>query len=438
MNTLASRRLNLYDCKSAAEVLGKVKAAVSDPKYDEGGRLVGVNVRVGDWPDVADLNRKALDAICDTKPIVLIRNGYHSGTLNTAALKYGGYSVDEFDDGMLEEAPAFAMWMKLQETADKDVLDSWVEEEGKRAASLGVTEIVDLEMDHNIPIWQRRVAKGFSSLRVNIGFYKPHIEDAISANLKTGDAIPNTHGLIVTGPLKIITDGSLGSKTAYCHDPYPNETNRGVFVYEEDELAELCAKATTNGLRLAVHAIGDDANGTTLRVLKREAAAGRAPLPGSTIEHAQLMCLEDIPTFKSLGLIASIQPRHLVDDRELCHAFWPGREGRAYPFKWFVDAGIPIKMGSDCPVTDLQPWEEMACAISRAGPGQEAFCPEHNIDLPTAYAASTSNGKTSLQAGDRADLIVLPTDPLTLDAQGLRDIKVQGTMLGGNWTYRRE
>jgi predicted amidohydrolase YtcJ len=270
---------------------------------------------------------------------------------------------------------------------------------------------------------------------VYIGFYKPHVDDAITAGLRTGDAVPHTHGLIVTGPLKLITDGSLGSMTAYCHDPYPNSKNRGVFTYAEDELASLCAKATTQGLRLAVHAIGDDANSNTLRVLQREAAAGRAPLPGSTIEDAQLMCTEDIPAFKALGLTAYIQPRHLVDDPELCHAFWPGREARAYPFKWFVDAGIPIKLGSDCPVTDLQPWEEMACAISRAGPGQDAFCPENIIDLATAYAASTSNGRTHVVEGDRADLVVLPPDPLRLDAAGLRAMQVEGTMLGGNWTY---
>lgn len=436
MNTLASRRLNLFNCRSAAEVLDLVSSASQDSRYDEGGRLVGVNVRIGAWTDRELLTREALDAI-SSKPIVLIFNGYHSGCCNSAALAFASYSVDEYPDGMVEEAPAFALWGKLQETADEGVLDSWVVEEGKRAARLGVTEIVDLEMDHNIRVWQRRVAAGFDTLRVNIGFYKPHLDDAISANLKTGDVVPKTHHLIITGPLKLITDGSLGSATAYCHDPYPNSTNRGVFVYEEDELAGLCAKATTNGLRLAVHAIGDDANATTLRVLKREAAAGRAPLAGSTIEHAQLMCLEDIPAFKALGLTASIQPRHLVDDRELCHKFWPGREGRAYPFKWFVDAGIPLKMGSDCPVTDLQPWEEMACAISRAGVGEETFCPEHLIDLPTAYAASTSNGRTFLAENDRADLIVLPSNPLLADAAGLRAMSVEGTMLGGNWTYKK-
>jgi predicted amidohydrolase YtcJ len=94
MNTLASRRLNLYSCKSSAEVLALVRDAATDPTYDDGGRLVGVNVRVGAWPDLADLNRKALDTICSSKPIELVFNGYHSGCCNTAALEFGHYAIE--------------------------------------------------------------------------------------------------------------------------------------------------------------------------------------------------------------------------------------------------------------------------------------------------------------------------------------------------------
>ncbi|GMK56144.1 hypothetical protein CspeluHIS016_0212000 [Cutaneotrichosporon spelunceum] len=436
MNAIASRRLNFYTALSAKEVLEAVRKAINDPAYDEGGRLVGVNVRVGEWTDLPDLNREALDAISH-KPIVLILNGYHSGVLNTAALAINGLTPEQYPTGVLEEEPAFAMWGKLQETAPTDVVDRWVADEAARAASLGVTEIVDLEMDHNISVWQRRVGNLFDKLRVHIGFYQPHLHEAVNAGLKMGDAVPHTRELVRAGPVKLITDGSLGSQTAYCCDPYPGTNKRGLFVYEEKELANVMGQATTAGLRVAVHAIGDDAMRITLKSFKAEAAAGRKALSGSTIEHAQLVQQSDIETFAGLGLIASVQPRHMIDDRELCHKFWPGREGRTFPFKWFVEAGIPMKMGTDCPVTELQPWEAMACAVSRAGEGQEPFCPEHLIDIKVAYAASTQNGRLDLVEGDRADLIVLAKDPLQLDAAGLRAMQVEGTMLGGNWTYRK-
>lgn len=245
--------------------------------------------------------------------------------------------------------------------------------------------MVDLEMTHNLPEWQRRCAKGFDKLRVHVGFYDEHLDDAIRLGLKSGDPIPGCNGLITVGPYKIITDGSLGSQTAFCHDVYPDTDNHGIFVFPPRTLAQMIQRGCDHGFKMAVHAIGDHANHLTLKTISE------APklLPGSTIEHAQLLDFDDLPLFASLGLIASIQPCHLVDDRDLCHKFWPGREGRAYPFKSIVDAGVPIKLGSDAPIAPLHPWEAIAVAITRAGEGETPFCAEQIIDVQTAFAAST-------------------------------------------------
>ncbi|TXT10594.1 hypothetical protein VHUM_02099 [Vanrija humicola] len=442
MNTLATRRLDLSKARSAAAVLEAVAKHIDDPAYDEGGRFVARDLRNAEWPDADKLTRAALDAISATKPIVLVYNGYHSIQTNTPGLKLSGRDTDtdEHKDhsGFLVEADAFGFLVHLQDTADANVLDAWVIGEAERAASLGVTEVVDLEFAQSIESWERRTDKGFKSLRVHIGFYPHHLDDALKRGLKTGDAIPGTNDLVTAGPFKLITDGSLGSQTAFCCDHYPgNPDNRGILAFQGDEIDALCLRATTGGLRLAVHAIGDDALRLVLDKLEKHSAAGSHPLRGSTIEHAQLVHLDDLPRFHKLGLIASIQPRHLVDDRELCHKFWPGREPRAYAFKAIVDAGIPIKLGSDCPVAQLDPWEALACAITRAGPGEQPFVKEQIIDLETAYAASTHNGKLHIAEGERADLVVLGSNPLEQDAAGLRAMVVEGTLLGGNWTYRR-
>jgi predicted amidohydrolase YtcJ len=251
---------------------------------------------------------------------------------------------------------------------------------------LGVTEIVDLENAHNIADWQRRYKKGFRALRVHVGMYDQHLDDAISLGLKTGDAVPETDGLITVGPYKIVTDGSLGSQTAYCHDPYPNTDDYGICPYPPKTLAQMTRRGTEQGFKLAIHAIGDEANSLTFRTL----AEGPRPLPGSTIEHAQLLDFADLPVFKSLGLIASVQPQHMVDDRDTCAKFWPGREDRAWAFRSIVDAGIPMKMGSDCPVAPMQPWDAMAVCLTRAAVGDSPMCADQIIDLETAWAASTS------------------------------------------------
>jgi predicted amidohydrolase YtcJ len=439
MNSLAQRRLDLAEYKSAAAVLEAVASAHASGKYDEGGRLVAINVKNGEWPDMHLLTREALDAI-STSPLVLIFNGYHSAMCNTSALEFHEIPDAASHSGMLLEKVAFDLQQRLQAAADDEIVDQWVFEQAARAASLGVTEVVDLEMARNIPSWKRRCDKGFNTLRVHVGFYPPHIEDAADAGVRDGSTIAGD-GLIKAGPAKIITDGSLGSQTAFCCDPYPGTDNRGILAHDGAEVEALAKRAHQLGLRLAVHAIGDDALRSVLSALEAAARAGAHPLPGSTIEHAQLVHEADLPRFAALNLTASIQPRHLVDDRELCAAFWPGRETRAYAFKSIIDAGIPIRLGSDCPVAPLEPWDALACAISRAGPGEDvgmAFVKDQIIDIHTAYAASTHNGKTSISEGEAADLVILHRNPLECDADQLRAMVVEGTMLGGRWTYRRQ
>ncbi|WVQ75756.1 hypothetical protein IAR50_005387 [Cryptococcus sp. DSM 104548] len=436
LNALHSHRLDLQTAKSAQAVLDRVVSAFHDPRYAavKGcSDFTGINMRNANWPDSELLTRKALDEISTKRPIYLFFNGYHSICANSVGLELGGYEP-EGHSGYLFEDEAFAM-ARVIGKVDVDAMDEWIADESKYAASLGVTEIVDLEWDLGIPNWQRRYGKGFRSLRVHVGMYTEHLQYAIDRNLKSGDPVPNTNGLITVGPFKVVTDGSLGSQTAYCHDAYPgSKDNFGMVTYEPEALAELVKRGADNGFKMAIHAIGDHANQLTLQTLSQ----AEKILPGSTIEHAQLLSHSDLPLFKSLGITASIQPCHLVDDRDLCHQFWPGREHRAYAFGWLVEAGVPIKLGSDCPVAPLQPWEAMAVAITRAGKGEEhnPFCKEQIIELEVAWAASTSNGKTKLEVGDRADIILISADPLGCNAAGLREMKVGGTMLGGEWTHR--
>lgn len=209
-------------------------------------------------------------------------------------------------------------------------------------------------MDFNIEAWQRRIRdKGIKELRVRCGMYWQHLQPALAAGLRTGDGVPDTDGLATVGPSKWITDGSLGSRTACCHDPYPDEPdNYGHFEYEPKTLLEGLEAATRGGMTLAVHAIGDRANELVLQAF---AALDPPALPGSSIEHAQLLALSDIPLFARLGLVASIQPTHMADDRELAERYWPGRTGRAYAFRSLVEAGATLKLGSDAPVAPIDP-----------------------------------------------------------------------------------
>ncbi|GAA6060982.1 hypothetical protein JCM10212_000668 [Sporobolomyces blumeae] len=431
--TLSTRRLDLYDCKSSREVLERVRPYL-DEAHEGEPFIVAHKMRVGEWPEGDSMDRTKLDAIEPTRPLVILFAGLHSLCANSEALRRLGYEPDGHD-GILLEGECFASFAKINDVPE-DVLDGWIDEAARRAAAMGITQIVELEWQFNMRNWARRVKNGTTSLRVSCGMYEEHLDNAIDKGYRTGDVVEGTDGLVVVGPHKIITDGSLGSRTAFCCDPYPQDpTNFGRLEVPVPTLKSLVERATVHGFKLAVHAIGDRANHLTLETL---ASIDPPPLPGSSIEHAQLLTFADIPLFKSLNLLASVQPCHLIDDRELAAMFWSGRTDRAYAFASLVEAGIQLKMGSDAPVAPIDPWDAIAVAISRTAPGQEdgpGWHPEQRISPRVAWAASTSNGQVALRVGDVADLVILSGDPTEMDAKQIRAIEVMGTMLGGRWTH---
>ena len=209
----------------------------------------------------------------------------------------------------------------------------------------------------------------------------------------------------------------------------------GMIVYSEEKLKSMFETAVSNDLQLAVHAIGDKTNTVVLELL---AGLKKRPLPGSTIEHAQLLRLEDIKHFSDLGLGASIQPQHMNDDRELIERFWPGRTNRAYMFKTLYEAGVELKLGSDAPVAPLDPWIAIAAAVWRARPTDIDYSwhPEEKISMEIAYEASTSGRRITVKEGDRADLCILPVDPLKATSKEIWNMKVKATLLGGRFTHR--
>ncbi|KAK4705606.1 hypothetical protein P7C70_g594, partial [Phenoliferia sp. Uapishka_3] len=438
--SLTLTRLDLSAARSATDVAQSVLRRSKEPFESPSQVLVGRDFRVGEWPDIDSMTKEFLDEVVLDRPVALMSSDLHFMWLNTAGLKHVGLDPSQ-EIGVLYEKAAFAAMVILNKV-DDDVLDAAIEVAATKASSIGVTSIVDFEMVHNIPQWTRRVQeKNFNRLRVHCGMYEEHIQDAIDAGLKSGDEIPGGKGLLTVGSYKIITDGSLGARTAYCCEPYPGTQDHGLWIYPTPTLHAMATYGTANSLTLAIHAIGDLANNLVLSTFQ---SLSPPPLPGSSIEHAQLVSTDDFHLFAKLSLIASVQPEHLNDDKELCARYWSGRLDRAFAFKTLEDSGATIRLGSDAPVAQLNPWGAMAAAISRERPGEEgmpgaAWHPEQRLSgNEVAWFSSTCSGKTSIAEGDLADLIVLPADPLKASAKDLRAMAdtVQGTMLGGEWTYR--
>lgn len=160
----------------------------------------------------------------------------------------------------------------------------------------------------------------------------------------------------------------------------------------------------------------------------------RVGCPGS-VEHAQLLRWVDVERFARLGVVASVQPEHAMDDRDVADEQWVGRTDRAFALETLAAAGVRLALGSDAPVAPLDPWVAIGAAVSRSRGGRAPWHPEQRVPAAVALAAST-DGRDAVTLGSRADLVVLDADPLSAPVDALRAMPVAATLLGGRFTHR--
>ena len=418
---LARRRVDVSAAESAAHAAAIVRDHLSGSPEPHGSVLVGYGFRDGLWSDkpTADLLR-----VGDTA-VVLISGDLHAAWFNTVAAQLLGVPADM--GCVLREAAAIELSARVGEVS-AELLDTWVAEASQAAARRGVVGVVDLEIDDAPAQWRRRSAQRTTPIRVRAGIYPEHLDRAKVNGDRTGSILDGTTARVSVGPLKIITDGSLNTRTALCYDPYPDQTGpeaHGITRYSTAELISLLREGQSIGLVPTIHAIGDHANAIALDAFDAVGVRGM-------IEHAQLVARTDLPRFAALGVTASVQPEHAVDDRDVADRHWPGRTDIAFAFRSLVDAGAHVVLGSDAPVAPLDPWVTMAAAVHRTRGVREPWHPEQRIRLDEAYRASA---RTSVSVGDVADIVVTDLDPRDCDAEQLRNMPVSGTLIAGEATH---
>jgi predicted amidohydrolase YtcJ len=427
---MVARRLDLAAVASAADAADLVAASVRDGAAE----VIGMGYRDGLWPDRQRID--LLDDAAGAVPVVLVSGDLHACWVNTAAARRHGLLDGAGESGVLREGDCFRLVRELDDVAD-DVLDEWVSDAARAAAARGVVGIVDYEMRWNRDDWARRAATGFDALRVRFGVYTQHLDRAAEAGLRTGDAVAGTGGLVRVGGYKVITDGSLNTRTAWCVDPYPGvgpgEHPYGLANVYYDELVPHLRHARRIGLDPAVHAIGDRANERALDALEAVQPSGWRGR--AAIEHAQLLRREDIARFARLGIVASVQPEHAMDDRDIAERHWAGRTDRAFMLRDLTAAGVELALGSDAPVAPLDPWVAIAAAVGRTRDGREAWHPEQAVDVHVALAASTDGSGAEAREGLTADLAVVDRDPYAAAVDELRSMPVALTLLGGRITH---
>ncbi|CAI9411734.1 amidohydrolase [Nocardioides sp. T2.26MG-1] len=399
--TLASQRLDLAGARSPEDatraVAERIAAYPDQPVIGWGHRSAG-------WD--RDVTVSELDAVSGDTPVVLISGDAHHAWLNTTALMHLAMPVR---DSVVRETEWFAAYPRLVTLVGTDgtspeayrrTLDA--------AAAQGVVGLVDFEFGGGREEWAERWAQGCDRLRVRWATYADTLDDVIAAGLRTGDMLPGCDARATMGPLKIISDGSLNTRTAWCCEPYGDahrlEYPAGQPNLDGAELRELLARAHAAGLEVATHAIGDAAVGEALAAYADTGARG-------TVEHAQMARREDVRRMATLGIRASVQPAHLLDDRDLTERIWGERSERCFAFRWMLEDGVALALGSDAPVSPLDPWLAMAAAVHRSADDRAPWHPEQSLTVREALAASV-DGQPTVAPGSPGDLVLLDRDPL--------------------------
>jgi predicted amidohydrolase YtcJ len=408
---LAARRLDLSRTSSPEEVLAIVARSARDRPAGDRRPVVGTGHRAGTWS--RQVTVAELDAACGEVPVALINSDCHHGWLNTAALDALGLARR---DAVVAEAEWFAAYPQVVTVLEGSPTPADYRRVLGEAAARGVAGLVDFEFSAPWSDWAQRWHEGCDLLRIRWSPYPDQLDSVRAAGLRSGSPLPGADDnsadeRLTTGSLKIISDGSLGTRTAWCYAPYADTGGCGAPNQAAGELAELLAEGRRAGLSVATHAIGDRALDAAVQAYAATGARG-------SIEHAQVTTREGIAGMARLGLTASVQPAHLLDDCQVTDQVWAGQADRCFTLRALLGHGVKVALGSDAPVAPLDPWLAIATAVHRGLPGDEPWHPEQAITAAEAIAASVDGRR--IAAGQPGDVALLAFDPLAAPLRAMR------------------
>ncbi len=414
------------------------------------------------WPEKRFPTAAELDAVVADRPVWLTRVDGHAGWANSLALAAAGVTTTTKDPagGRIERTapggkPAGVLVDTATELVDKVVPPPRAEDRDLALAkaqeillSVGVTAIAD--MGTTIEDWQSYRRAGDSGrLRIRIMSYAA----GTGAMALIGGPGPGPwlydDRLRLNG-VKLYADGALGSRGASLKAPYADAPGtKGLRITGDTQLRNMMSRAAFDKFQVAVHAIGDEANANVLAAIE-DLAATYGGDRRWRIEHAQVLDPADIALLGKFGIIASMQPVHQTSDRQMAEArLGPQRLAGAYAWKSVLRTGAKLAFGSDTPVEPPNPFLGFSAAIGRQDAKGEPFGgwqPQERVTREEALAAYTSNAAYAgfaegrfgrLVKGERADFLLVDTDPLMASPSQIAQTRVLDTWVGGQLVYRR-
>ena len=457
--------LNLQGINSKDEFLTKVEEAVK--RAAPGEWVTGRGWIETFWDPPVFPTRHDLDRIAPNNPVILSRADGHASIANSAALRAAGITgetepppggainldPDGQPTGMLIDR-AQSLVQRLVPDDSEATLERALELASQRSAQLGWTQIQDA---HGSWGEVARMRKLYSEGRIKVRIYKTITGPGNGADslIALGPLDPEFDDRFTLRTIKVVMDGALGSRGAALLEPYSDDPHtRGLITTDTIALRDMLERALRAGIQVEAHAIGDRANRIVLDMY--QAAFNAVPESERRIanprwrdEHSQIVNPVDLPRFKELGIIASMQPSHAIGDLH----FVPSRIGLdrtagSYAWKTLMDLGVPIAAGSDAPVELGEPMIEFYAAVARKdlqgrdGPGwhpEEAVSRNQALLMFTkfpAYAAFEEDRAGSIEVGKRADFTILDRDIMTIDAPEILKARNVMTVVGGEIVFR--
>jgi predicted amidohydrolase YtcJ len=462
---LARRRVRLDAAPTLEAALARVAAAA---EAGGGGWVLGQGWNANRWGGFP--TRQALDRAVPDRPAFLESHDIHAAWLNTAALRRCGITAATADPpggqivrdpgtgeptGILLEAACRLAFEHLPLPGPEEVAAALADAQ-REAHRLGITGVHSVE-PNGLEDFGAMLRAGRLRLRVLQHVQLHQLESAIASGLRSGLEWPpepaaGERGWIRIGGVKMFLDGALGSRTAWLREPYEGTTDEyGISTLPEPEFREAVRLAAGAGLASTVHAIGDAAVALGLEVLG--GVAPPAALP-HRLEHVQLCPPELWERVGRSGIVASMQPVHLLTDIPAAERHWGHARSRgAYAFAPLLRAGAVLAFGSDVPVETIDPRPGFFAATRRApweayagaAPAGAEWYPEHALrpaEVLAAYtegparAAGLADRRGRLLPGYDADLVVWDRDPLRCEPEEYREMRCLLTMVAGEVVHR--
>jgi hypothetical protein len=406
--------------------------------------------------------RGLIDDVTPNTPVFVNRYDGHMALANSYALKLAGVTKNTPDppggtivrdpktgepSGILKDEAMSFVYKIIPDASPEEMMDA-ARRSLDEARKYGLTGIQDMSSPADLRVYQKLRDEGALTTRLYCRLPISQSEHLAAS----GIMVPFGDEWIRIGSMKAFADGSLGSSTALFVEPFTSDPSTHGLpsdIVIDGRLEKWALAADKAGLQLSIHAIGDSANSLMLdlfeRILKENPTWDRR----FRLEHAQHIQSKDFSRFARLGVIASVQPYHAIDDgrwaeKRIGHK----RCETTYAFRTFLDHNVTLCFGSDWTVAPLNPLLGIYAAVTRRtldSANPDGWFPEQKISVEeaveaytinNAYAAFEENEKGSITPGKFADLVVLSDDILSIDPVKIENATVHMTVLGGKIIYQ--